>query len=253
MKRILLIGALALSCFAADTDLDGVPDNLDMCPNTPFLEIVNKNGCSASQLKKLNKNKIKYNISAGYEYDGIKNSKDAQTIFTSISAKKNNFKLLGYYSIYNDGYTNEYKSNDLILSLYYYNYSLSNTAIKLGIKSYLPTYYNDKTDYAFLIQGSYFFKNFSVDLSEKHKIYGESGTNAKDTITFDIGTTYQKLYISPYVYTENSAYNSSKWYKYAGITLYYPLNKKIGISLDSSMDLEESQNYSIVSSIDYTF
>ena len=59
MKKILLIGALALSCFAADSDLDGVPDNLDLCPNTPFLETVNKNGCSTSQLKK----PVKFNLS----------------------------------------------------------------------------------------------------------------------------------------------------------------------------------------------
>jgi len=252
MKKFLLIGAIALSCFAADSDLDGVPDNLDMCPATPFLDIVNKNGCSKSQLES-KKASIKYNISAGFEYDGAKNSKDSQTIFTSLSAKKDSYKLSVYYSMYNDGYTNKYESNDLILSLYYYNYSLKNSMIKFGVKSYLPTTYNNKTDYAFLIQGSYYFQKFSVDLSEKHKIYGESTSNDKDTITLDIGINYKKLYISPYVYTENSTTSSSTWYKYGGIDIYSSINKKVGISFDASTDLEESQNYSLVTSLDYSF
>jgi len=61
MKQILLLGAAALICFGAvkDSDLDGVPDNLDKCPNTPFLETVNKYGCSTTQLKKLKKKNIK--------------------------------------------------------------------------------------------------------------------------------------------------------------------------------------------------
>ena len=252
MKKFFLIGAIALSCFAADSDLDGVPDNLDMCPATPFLDIVNKNGCSKSQLES-KKPSIKYNISAGFEYDGAKNSKDSQTIFTSFSAKKNNYKLSVYYSMYNDGYTNKYESSDLILSLYYYNYSLKNSTIKVGIKSYLPTTYNDKIDYAFLIQGSYYFKDYSVALSEKHKIYGESTSNDKDTITLEMGFSYKDLYISPYVYTENSTYDSSTWYKYGGVSLYYSLTKKVGISFDASTDLEESQNYSLVTSLDYSF
>ena len=49
MKKLAFLGLSALVAFAKDTDLDGVPDNIDICPNTPFLKIVNKQGCSASQ------------------------------------------------------------------------------------------------------------------------------------------------------------------------------------------------------------
>ena len=256
MKKILLTGLIALSCFALDSDLDGVPDNIDICPNTPFLETVNKNGCSTSQLKKIKKHKkthIKYTFSVGYEYDGVKNDKNTKTAFTSLSAKKENYKLSLYYSFYNDGYTNKYKSSDLILSFYYYNYSIKNTSLKFGIKSYLPTYYNDKTDYAFLIEGTYFFNTFDIGASEKHKIYGESGTNDKDTITLFADFPYKKLLISPYAYTENSSYNASKWYKYTGITLFYPISKQIGVSLDYSIDIETNQNYTLNGSVFYSF
>ena len=258
MKKIMFLGLCALFAFAntvKDSDLDGVPDNLDICPNTPFLETVNKNGCSEEQLKKIKskKNKIKFNIFAGYEYDNYKNSKSSQLVFSTLSAYKNNFKLSLYYSMLNDGYNSGYKSNDLITSLYYYNYSITNTSIKLGVKAYLPTYFNDKTDYAFLIQGIYFFNNFDVGLSEKHKIYGESGTNDTDTITFFADFPYKKFVFSPYYYTENDSYDSSKWYHYGGITLFYAFNNKIGVMLDSSMDLDENENYTIDGSLSYNF
>ena len=254
-KKLLFLGLSALfsALYAKDSDLDGVPDNIDICPNTAFLDIVNKYGCSAKQIKELKKNRIKFNLSAGYEYDNYKNSKSSSLIFSSISAKKNNLKLNIYYSMQDDGYNNGYKSNDFITSFYYYNTNITNTSLKIGAKVYLPTYYNDKTDYALLIQGTYFFNDFDIGASEKHKIYGESGTNDKDTITLFADFPYKKLLISPYAYIENSAYDSTTWYKYAGITFFYPISKKIGVSLDSSLDLEEAENYTINGSLNYSF
>ena len=255
MKKLVAIGAFALMCYAGaikDSDLDGVPDNLDMCPNTPFLETVNNSGCSAFQLKNLKKNKIKFNFTVGYEYDNYKSYDSSNTLFTSLSAKKDKLKASLFFSELDDGSGAGYKSNDLILSLYYYIY-LKDVSFKFGPKVYFPTEYNSKTDYALLAKGTYYFKNFSIALSEKHKIYGETGTNDKDTITLELDTSYKKLYISPYVYTENSAYNSNRWYKYAGISLFYFINKKFSISIDSSTDLEENQNYTVTSSVGYRF
>jgi len=255
MKKIISIGAFALICHAGvvkDSDLDGVSDSLDMCPNTSFLETVNKSGCSATQLKNLKKNKIRFNFSAGYEYDNYKSYNSSNTLFTSLSAKKNKLKASLFFSELDDGSGSGYKSSDLILSLYDYYYS-RDFSLKFGPKVYFPTTYNTDTDYALLAKGTYYFKDFSIGLSEKHKMYGETGTNDKDTITLEFGYSYKDLYISPYAYTENSAYNSSKWYKYAGISLFYSLNKTLSISLDSSTDLDETQNYTISSSIGYSF
>ncbi|WP_457563738.1 hypothetical protein [Caminibacter pacificus] len=255
MKKFILTGLIALSCFAqtVDSDFDGVPDNIDLCPNTPFLQTVNKYGCSKQQISQLNK--IDYYASVGYEKDGYKNYKDSNVFFTSISARRNNLKAKLYFSVKDDGYSNGYKSNDLILAGYYYlnNVKNSNINLKLGAKIYLPTYFNDKTDYALYIKGTYYYKNYSFSLSEKHKIYGESGTNAKDTITASVGTTYKKLFISPYAYVENSAYDSGDWSKYLGMSVYYPINKKLGVLVDYSFDIEESANYTLIGSLGYSF
>jgi len=46
MKKILLLtGVIIFLNASVDSDLDGVPDTLDKCPNTPFLTLVNTDGC----------------------------------------------------------------------------------------------------------------------------------------------------------------------------------------------------------------
>jgi fibronectin type 3 domain-containing protein len=42
-------GQLCAGDMVVDADADGVPDNLDQCPNTPIPEAADANGCSASQ------------------------------------------------------------------------------------------------------------------------------------------------------------------------------------------------------------
>jgi len=258
MKKLLILSLLAALSLAAnfkDSDLDGVPDNLDLCPNTPFLQTVNIHGCSKEQLKQLkNKKNNIINITAGYEYDHYKASKNTDIIFTSISLKNKqyNIKTSLYVSFLKDpNAINKYKSNDLIWSNYIYKY-FKNDTLKFGIKGYFTTYYNDKFDYAFLIEDTHYFDTFDIGGSYKYKIYGESNTNAKQTITVYSDFYIKKLIISPYAYTENSAYNDT-WYKYAGITFFYSVNKHSGVTLDTSLDLEESANYTIDSSISYTF
>jgi len=254
MKKLISLGAFALLCYAGavkDSDLDGVPDNLDMCPNTPFLETVNKYGCSISQLKNLKKDKIKFDFSTGYEYDNYKSYHNSELLFSSFSAKKGKLKVRLFVSMLNN--KEKYELSDLIASLYYYVDFNRNIGFKMGTKAYFPTNYNKKTDYSFLAEASYYFRKFSIALSEEHKIYGETGLNPKDTVSLEADIYYKKLYISPYIYTENSAYDFKKWYKYAGISLFYQLNKKFSFSFDLSFDMQESKNYTISSSIGYSF
>jgi len=125
MKKLIFFSIAAIFSFAAtikDSDLDGVPDNLDLCPNTPLLETVDINGCSKEQLKLLNRKKNNIiNINAGYEYDHYKGYKSTNLFFSSISLKNkpSNIKTTLYVSYLKDpNNTNQYKSNDLIWSTY---------------------------------------------------------------------------------------------------------------------------------------
>ena len=61
MLRLLL--TILLSVFFlygyVDSDLDGVDDSVDKCPNTPFSDLVNEHGCSVKSLVKKEKKKDK--------------------------------------------------------------------------------------------------------------------------------------------------------------------------------------------------
>ncbi len=46
---LILLGSSLLFGFS-DSDLDGVDDSLDRCPNTPISDIVDKNGCSVKSV-----------------------------------------------------------------------------------------------------------------------------------------------------------------------------------------------------------
>ena len=49
LATLLFLGATALMAFT-DSDLDGVEDAKDKCPNTPFMDIVDLNGCTKKSL-----------------------------------------------------------------------------------------------------------------------------------------------------------------------------------------------------------
>ena len=245
MKKLIITGLSLLSLNAAiiDSDLDGVVDTQDMCPNTPFLQTVDKNGCSQAQLNK--KNKMKFNISLGYEYDKYSTTDD-DLYLANITAYTKKYSISYNYSMLNS------KSNDSILSLYYKKFISDNIRIKAGIKTYFPTDYNDKMDYAIKVKATY-YSNWNISITEKHKMYGESGTNDKDTITIEAGKTIKNIYISPYMYTENSAYNSSDWNNYIGCYAQYYINKNYFVSLDVSSQIDDSSVYSIITNIGYSF
>jgi len=251
MKKVLLSATLLLSLNAAsilDSDLDGVIDTQDKCPNTPFLELADKNGCSKSQKPKKN---IKFDISMGYEIDSS-NGNESNLLLTSISAYTKKYSINYSYSLLSIENDDSYKSNDSILSLYY-KFKLNKIKIKAGIKTYFTTEYNSKTDYALKIKGSYYYNKWNFSISEKHKIYGENDSNDKDTITLSAGHYINnKFYFSPYTYTENSKYNSNDWSYYGGIYTQYYLKKNLYTSFDISTNLEDDIS-SVVANVGYLF
>ena len=248
MKKLFII-FIPFLLFALDSDLDGVPDNIDLCPNTPFLEIVNKNGCSKSQLKQ----KIKFNFSVGYEIDRYKNYKTAKSIFYSISAKKQDLKISLYLSLLKDGYTPGYRLNNIISSIYFYK-NLNNFSFKTGFKYYTPTYFNKQADYALFLQGIYIINNYlDITLSEQFKIYTENNQKYSHTIYSALDFFYNNFAISPYFYKENSSSNTSKWYQYIGIYISWNINKRTSLSIDYSFETNSPKNNSIITTINYYF
>lgn len=177
---ILLIATLAYSY--EDSDLDGVEDMFDKCPQTSFSELVDLNGCS---IKKID-NGINFNIIFGVGYSQINYSSQerSNTVTTSLQSDMyiGNWSLELYTSRYYSNINNQVKNgmDDTLFNLFYM-YALSEKiSLDFGVGIVLPTYKsgyeNEKTDYSVLLDFKY-YSDFSTYLFGN---YGYTWINDSD-------------------------------------------------------------------------
>ncbi len=159
MKKVILICLCVLSIFANeynDDDLDGVPNSLDRCPNTPFSDIVDEYGCSIERLIKPKS----YDIYFEYVYirdNDIVDFKENDYIF-SATLYRNNFD----FSITTTYFDNSLKHgfSDTSIKIEYRFTPTPMWDLYVGTGVDLPTY-NRKgnfLDYNLFIDNEYYYK-----------------------------------------------------------------------------------------------
>ena len=113
-KTILLLGVLLLTSgiYAeglADSDLDGVPDSKDACPNTPFLNEVNSKGCTVRILllpeEQLETDTLTLSLGYGYSTNEDLLSREIQ--------RNTNFELNYYKNVWSYALHTGYYSHNL--------------------------------------------------------------------------------------------------------------------------------------------
>ncbi len=164
MKKIFLTCLVALLAFANeyhDQDLDGVPDNLDRCPNTPFSDIVDEYGCSVERLIK--PKRMEYY----FEYIYAKDTSDGTHFWEndylfSLTLYRGNFDL-SFASLY---YTNtvDHGFADTNVKLEY-KFTLSpmwDLYVAGGVD--LPTYNTptNRADYDFYLSSEYYMLGYKI-------------------------------------------------------------------------------------------
>ncbi len=165
LKKVLLISLMAVSAMAySDSDLDGVPDSLDKCPNTPFTNLVNKNGCTIKKLAPTI-NYHHFDVMVGAEYltsnfDAAPKTDTYNATF-QVDYYYKNFSLqasTSYYTTDSDNYSAD-GMNDSYIGVSYTLYPVKNLSVRLGAGVILPTYdttlNNNNTDYSFSTYVSY--------------------------------------------------------------------------------------------------
>ena len=90
--RYLVIILFTTSIYSLDYDMDGVPDDIDVCNYTPFFDRVGSNGCSVDRLTLPNdKDSNSIDIVLGYNISHNDESPEKEDIYSSSI-------LLNYYS-----------------------------------------------------------------------------------------------------------------------------------------------------------
>lgn len=195
MKRAFLLAVLVLQgvVFAfKDSDLDGVEDSVDRCPNTPILELVDSTGCP------LRKGRFYLKIGGGFLKEGSRETLYS-TASVAYSYKSVYLSLTGRYYIYDS--RRDPDLGDTTLFAGYSKFLGERLHLFPGLRISLPTgsksYSSDGVDLTPSVVVDLFFDRFDLFLYSGYTFRGNS--NFKDTFSLSLGGGYnltEDLYTS---------------------------------------------------------
>ncbi len=236
MKYILaLFLVLSINLYAYnDSDLDGVGDSVDLCPNTSYTELVDIRGCVIKSAFSLHH----YDIIVGgsytrEDYSGLKKN-DILTSSAQVDYYYKNFSLQASTSYYASSSNSDSGLNDSVLAGYYQFTPLPSLYMRVGLGAILPTYdtdlNNNNTDYFTSLNLSYSLNKFNLFGGYIRTLINDDNVGTvtyNDTNAFNVGTGYyfgEKLYISIAYNTAESIYSfvdedieTVSWYMYYSI------------------------------------
>jgi len=172
-----------------DSDMDGVSDAIDKCPNTPLLDLVDKNGCTKKVLvPKVTKQHFDIIVGVNYSDSNFAslNHTDSYSSSLQVDYYYNNFSLQGstsYYKTDGNNY-NENGMNDSFIGAAYNIKLKRDLLIRLGIGVILPTYdtdlNNNNTDYTTSLNLSYTKNKFNVFAGYIYTLINDDDVSFKD-------------------------------------------------------------------------
>lgn len=136
-----------------DSDLDGVEDAYDQCPQTPFSDLVDLDGCTVLKTD----TSVHYNIIGGIGYSKINYASQEAGDTTTFSLETNLFYdrwqlqgILAYY-LSDASSTEQSGMDDSTVNLIYHWAVTERLSVSPGLGVILPTYetgyHNEATDY----------------------------------------------------------------------------------------------------------
>ena len=272
MRKIFLLffSFFSTLLFAyVDSDFDGVDDADDRCPNTPFMELVDINGCSTKSL--VSAHHFDLIVGVNYSESNYQTLSKTETLSNNIQFDYyyKNFSLQAtttYFSTKGSGY-NESGLYDSFFGASYQFEPSSALSLRVGVGGILPTYKtalnNNKTDYLASLNASYLFGNFSLFGGYSYTLINDEDTTIvyatntvqkityKNTNAWNMGIGYywsNALYINTSFNSSESLYKNSQDIKTASLYLYYTLSEHWFTTLSYARGLSDtaSKNYASV-------
>jgi long-subunit fatty acid transport protein len=248
--------------YALDTDMDGIEDTIDQCPNTLITDLVDIRGCSLDAVK--SEHKVSINIGASisqFESNSGTSEYYSSTLQVGYAYKKYSANIsMGH------GWSNSYNGlNDTMLSVGYNFSIMKNLQASVGVGVIFPSrktsLNNNNTDYLAsfnttytidrfnLFAGYSFMKNNDDDVIN---IIENQNTNA-----LNIGVGYyigQKVYVSGSYNISNSTSKGAKDIEQASLFTYYSFTKNWSTNLTYSYGLSSTaSNHSLSLNVGYAF
>ncbi len=273
MKKSILFLAIFLissSLYAyTDSDMDGVEDALDKCPNTPFTDLVNINGCT----KKILVSPHHFDVIVGATYSEsdylTRNTTNTLSSTLQIDYYYKNFSLqasTSYFTTNGDSFSDS-GLYDTFLGAAYQFKPLENFSLRVGAGALLPTYNtslnNNNTDYMASLNLSYNISKFNLfggysytQINDDDVSFVDangtvtSSTRYQNTSAYSLGAGYymtSSLYLSGGYNSSNSIYQSIEDIQTASVYGYYGINEHWFSTCSYAYGLSDSASKNYVS------
>ena len=239
----------------SDSDLDGVEDAYDKCPNTPLSDLVDTTGCSIESL--ISPHHYDILIGLAYANSDYQTLNQTDTLSTSLQADYyyKDFSLqfnTAYFTTSGDGYSdNGFYDTSLGAS---YGWTQNDVILRVGVGVILPTYdntlSNNKSDLFGSVNLSYSYEKFNFfggysytlirddDYSDANISVAYQNTNA-----YSIGLGYYfnyKLYTSATFNSSKSIYVGVEDVQTATLYGYYSIDEHYFGTLSYAYGISES-------------
>jgi hypothetical protein len=257
MHKILFLLLFLFSAYleATDSDLDGVDDTYDKCPNTPFSDLVDANGCSIQSVQAATDH---YDIILGTGYSDINyaSQEKANTTTQTLQADYYSGNILaqvsGSYFKSSSPSSTESGLGDTLLALYVKSTPDNGLTLQSGFGLLLPTYksgyHNESTDYQASLSFQY-TANDSVNIFGGYSYTIVTDKDVPNTVlyqntqAFYAGAGYNlsdKTTISSSYAQSQSMYVGTVAIKTISANLYYQLNSHWFTMVDYRYGLSDS-------------
>jgi len=272
MKQLFLLMSIVFSINLlayTDSDFDGVEDSLDICPNTPFTELVDMKGCAIKSL--VSPHHFDVVVGASYSDSDYQTLNKTDTLASSLQVDYyyKNFSLqasTSYFTTEGDSYSDNGLYDSFVGASYQFKPSDS-LSLRVGIGAILPTYdtslNNNNTDYSASLNISYNVDDISIFAGYSYTMINDdnvavvdlNGTSTdiiyQDSGAYSAGLGYyftDKLYLSGSYNVSNSIYVGVEDIETASIYGYYSIDENWFTNFSYAKGLSDtaSKNYASV-------
>jgi len=246
----------------SDGDFDGVSDEFDECPNTPFSDLVDSRGCSVKKVN-ISKDINRLTLIVGANYSNYRSKYNNKTKTLSESLELDyqiqKIKLMLYISRFSSKnsplsqYDDSSFADTRLSFLYTLDRKIDNLDLSFGAGLAIPNYkgslHNNSSDIYTSINANYYIDKTSLFGSYIYTVIGDSdvkGLKYQNTNAFSLGAGYifnQNLYSSISLYMSDPIVKSGTTTKNLSIYSYYNLSQKNFLSISYSHDLTKEINY----------
>jgi predicted porin len=265
---LLLSSLLTTGLFAyTDSDMDGVADAVDQCPNTPLIDLVDIHGCTKSTLETKTVGKSHADIIIGANYSGSNfaslNRSDTYAASLQADYYYGDFSLQASTSLYQTS-SKDYDANglnDSYIGGAYNFHPNSSITLRLAAGAILPTYdtalNNNNTDYTGSLSLSYTLKKINLFagygytmINDDDVVDANNDYRYQNTNSYSVGAGYyftNKFYLSGNYNLSNSIYQGIEDIKTASLYGYYAIDKTKFLTLAYAYGLSDSASNNALS------